>query len=119
MSALVVADSQGLFDETRPCYLWTSPNHYIYAGDNPTNNTGPSGNFTLKGFVAKLAVAVLAAPVVAGVCVYTGGIGCAAAVAFTVAATTTVGYAVDTPSDNQSFGGFLRYAANPINQYLP
>lgn len=72
---------------------------------------------TSPRFIAQVAAAALAAPVVAGVCVYTAGVGCAAAVVVAHGATSAVGYAVSTPEKNRSWGGYSRYTLNPVNRY--
>ena len=73
---------------------------------------------TSRGFVAQLAAATLAAPVVAGVCVFTAGLGCAAAFVLAHAATSAVAYAVNNPK-NRTWTGFLLYMVNPFNRYVP
>ncbi len=72
---------------------------------------------TTRAFVAQVAAAVLAAPVVVGVCVYTGGIGCAAAVVAAHAATSAIAYAASTPSDDRSWTGYRDYATDLRNRY--
>jgi RHS repeat-associated protein len=92
-------------------------NPYMYVGGDPVNLVDPEGlrPFWTR-FAAKAAAATLSTAVIGGVCVFTAGWGCAAAVIGAHFATSAVGYAVDKDSGH-SFGGYLRYSLNPINRY--
>jgi len=75
--------------------------------DRTHADLGDLGDHLTSGaFLAQLGASVLAAPVVAGVCVGTGGLGCAAALILTHVATSGVSYVVTTPQDQQSWDGF-------------
>lgn len=92
-------------------------NRYVYAGNDPVNFVDPDGRRPFwTRFAAKASAASLATGVVGGVCVFTAGLGCAAALVGAHFATSAVGYAVDKDSGH-SFGGYLRYSLNPINRY--
>lgn len=92
-------------------------NRYAYVGNDPVNLVDPEGlrPFWTR-FAAKAAAATLSTAVIGGVCVFTAGWGCAAAVIGAHFATSAVGYAVDKDSGH-SFGGHLSYSLNPINRY--
>lgn len=88
-------------------------NRYAYAGSDPVNHTDPSG-YSWSEWVAQGASTVLASAVVVGVCTFTAGVGCVAAVAFAYVATSTVSYAVRTPDGSETWDGWAK-SLNPVN----